>query len=146
MYSTVFWNVVDVSTVNIYKTTWHHWHENLKSHIQKNDYFPWYDKDQIENDASNNYSTVACVFVAAVKFLPSRCQATIGIYTIYRQRLMWGIYEIRRWDGLRCHELHIRFHKDWFRNSKIDTGEYTDTQTAWKSHNPILIFFFKLRK
>jgi hypothetical protein len=34
--------------------------------------------DRIENDASNNYSTFACVFVAAVTFSLSRCLATIG--------------------------------------------------------------------
>jgi hypothetical protein len=43
-------------------------------------YFPWYDTGHIENDASNNSSTVACVFVIAVTFLPSRCLATIGGY------------------------------------------------------------------
>jgi hypothetical protein len=32
----------------------------------------------IENEASNNTSIVACVFVTAVKFLPSRCLATAG--------------------------------------------------------------------
>jgi hypothetical protein len=37
--------------------------------------------DRIENDASNISSIVACVFVAAVTFLPSRCLATIGGYT-----------------------------------------------------------------
>jgi hypothetical protein len=41
-------------------------------------YFPWYDTGNIENDGSNNSSTVACVFVIAVTFLPSRCLATIG--------------------------------------------------------------------
>jgi hypothetical protein len=32
----------------------------------------------IENDASNNSSTVACVFFTAVTFLQSRCLVTIG--------------------------------------------------------------------
>jgi hypothetical protein len=41
-------------------------------------YFPWYDTGHIENDASNNSSIVACVFVTAVTFLPSRRLATIG--------------------------------------------------------------------
>jgi hypothetical protein len=41
-------------------------------------YFPWYDTGYIENDASNNSSIVACVFVTAVTFLPSRCLATTG--------------------------------------------------------------------
>jgi hypothetical protein len=27
-----------------------------------------------------------------------------------------------RWNGLRCHDTHIKFHKDWFRHSKIDEG------------------------
>jgi hypothetical protein len=40
-------------------------------------YFPWYDTGHIENGASNNSSIVACVFVTAVTFLPSRCLATI---------------------------------------------------------------------
>jgi hypothetical protein len=31
----------------------------------------------IENDVSNNSSIVACVFVTMVKFLPSRCLATV---------------------------------------------------------------------
>jgi hypothetical protein len=35
------------------------------------------------------------VFVEAVKFLPSRCLATIMEY-IYRHRLIGGIYEERR--------------------------------------------------
>jgi hypothetical protein len=34
--------------------------------------------DRIENDAFNNYSIVARVFVAAVMFLIIRCVATIG--------------------------------------------------------------------
>jgi hypothetical protein len=40
-------------------------------------YFPWYDTDRRENEASNN-SIVACVFVAALNFfLSSRCLATV---------------------------------------------------------------------
>jgi hypothetical protein len=39
----------------------------------------------------------------AVTFLPSRCVAKIEGYT-YRHR-MGGIYEVRRWDGLRCHDI-----------------------------------------
>jgi hypothetical protein len=41
-------------------------------------YFSWYETGHIENEASNNSSIVACVFVTAVTFLPSRCLATIG--------------------------------------------------------------------
>lgn len=41
-----------------------------------NAYFYLYDTDRVENNASNNYSIVGYVFVAAVKILPSRCLAT----------------------------------------------------------------------
>jgi hypothetical protein len=34
-----------------------------------------------ENDTYNNYSIVACVFIAAVTLLQSHCLATIGGYT-----------------------------------------------------------------
>jgi hypothetical protein len=40
-------------------------------------YFPLYDTGHTQNDASNS-SIVACVFVTAVTFLPSRCLAAIG--------------------------------------------------------------------
>jgi hypothetical protein len=39
-------------------------------------YFPWYDTGHIENDAPNNSSVVACLFVTTVTFLQSRCLAT----------------------------------------------------------------------
>jgi hypothetical protein len=39
------------------------------------------DTGHIENDASNNSSIFACVFVTAVTFLPSCSLATIGGYT-----------------------------------------------------------------
>jgi hypothetical protein len=42
--------------------------------------------------------------------------------------LMGRIYEVRRWDGLRCHATHTKFHKDWFRHSKFDSRGYTDRQ------------------
>jgi hypothetical protein len=40
-----------------------------------------FDTEHTENDASNNSSIVACVLVAAVKFLPSLCLTTIVGYT-----------------------------------------------------------------
>jgi hypothetical protein len=35
---------------------------------------------------------------------------------------MGGIYEVRRYDGLRCHDVHNKFHQDWFRNSTVVSG------------------------
>jgi hypothetical protein len=51
-----------------YKTFW----EELIAYV------PRYDTDRVENDVCNNDSIVACVFVTAVTFPPSRCLATIG--------------------------------------------------------------------
>jgi hypothetical protein len=41
-------------------------------------YFHRHDKNRVENDSFNSSSIVACVFVAVVTFLPSRCLAAIG--------------------------------------------------------------------
>jgi hypothetical protein len=31
-------------------------------------------------------------------------------------------------EGLRCHDIHTKFHKDQFRHSKVDMGDtHTDT-------------------
>jgi hypothetical protein len=39
-----------------------------------------------------------------------------------------GIYRACNWDGLRCHDIHAKFDRDWFRHLKVDgRGE----QTAW---------------
>jgi hypothetical protein len=34
--------------------------------------------------------------------------------------------------------VHTKFHKDWFVHSKVNRGEFSDTQTAWRSHKPTL--------
>jgi hypothetical protein len=60
-------------------------------------YFPWYDTDHIENDTSNNSSSVACVFVTAVTFLPSRCLAMIGGFLPRR-----SLATVRRFLPTRC--------------------------------------------
>jgi hypothetical protein len=36
---------------------------------------------------------------------------------------MGGIYDVRRSDGLSCHDKHTKFHKDWFRHSKVQRGD-----------------------
>jgi hypothetical protein len=46
--------------------------------------------DRIENDASNNPSIVACVFLAAVTFLLSRYIGTSGGYTYRHTDLCEG--------------------------------------------------------
>jgi hypothetical protein len=75
------------------------------------------------------------VFVAAGTCLSSRCLTVKGGVHFtkpwpsndrtdtYRHRFMGGIYEVRRWDGLRCHGIYTKFHKYWFRHSKVNRGE-----------------------
>jgi hypothetical protein len=85
-------------------------------------YFPWYDTGHIENDASKNSSIIACVFVTAVTFLPSRCLATIEGFLPSR-----CLATIGGFLASRC-------------LAKI--GGYTDThtQTATWTHKPTLFF------
>jgi hypothetical protein len=45
---------------------------------------------------------------------------------------MGGIYEVRRWDGLRGHDIHTKFYIDLLRHSNVDEGE--GTETSWRSH------------
>jgi hypothetical protein len=33
-----------------------------------------------------------------------------------------------------------KFNKDWFGHSNVDSGEFTDTQTAWRPYKPNFIF------
>jgi hypothetical protein len=73
--------------------------------------------------------------------LPSLCLATTRGIHIQTHRLMG----VRRWDGLRCHDIHTKFHKDWFRHLKANREEFTDTQTAWRSHKPTFIFFKRIK-
>jgi hypothetical protein len=56
---------------------------------------------------------IFCLFFdAAGTFLPNRCVATIGGINIQTQRLFGEIYEVRRLDGLRCHDMHTKLHKN----------------------------------
>jgi hypothetical protein len=36
------------------------------------------------------------------------------------------------WDGLTCHDIHINFHENWFRNSNLIWGIHTDTPSNIK--------------
>jgi hypothetical protein len=75
------------------KWTQSHTTKNKKFWEELIAYFPWYDTGHVEHAASNNSYVVACVFVTAATFLPtrylamiggflpSRCLATIGGYT-----------------------------------------------------------------
>jgi hypothetical protein len=49
-----------------------------------------------------------------------------GIH-IQTHRLMREISELLRWDGLSCHDIHTKFHKDFFRHSKLKGGKHRHT-------------------
>jgi hypothetical protein len=58
--------------------------------------------------------------------------------------MMGGIYEVRRLDGLRCHNVHTKVYEDWLEHSKVDRG---DTQTHRQHGDRIsLLLFFQIRK
>jgi hypothetical protein len=42
--------------------------------------------------------------------------------TIMVMLLMGRIYEVRCWDGPRCHDVSTKILKDWFRHSKVVMG------------------------
>jgi hypothetical protein len=50
--------------------------------------------------------------------------------TVMLVLLIRGIYKLRRLDGLRWRDLHTKFHKYWFRHSKVVRGDtHTDTNS-----------------
>jgi hypothetical protein len=78
-----------------------------------------YNTDYTANDVSNNSSIVAHVHVATVTFLLSRCLAIIGGYT-YRHTDVWEGFMKNAVEMAQNHDIHTKFHKDWFRHSKVD--------------------------
>jgi hypothetical protein len=59
---------------------------------------------------------------------------------------MGDIIEVRRSDGVRCHDIrvHTKFHTDWFRHQKVDGGihRHTDIMVISLAN----FHFFKIRK
>jgi hypothetical protein len=68
------------------------------------------------------------VFVAAVTVLRSLCLLTTGGIHMQTHKLMAAIYEVRRWDEFRYHDIHTKFHNDWFRHSKVNSHSQTHRQ------------------
>jgi hypothetical protein len=85
-------------------------------------------------------------------YIPSFMNIGTGIQAILRSDLrnlrgcnfsiIGGFYYLHLWDELRCHDIHTKFHNDWFRHSKINKGGYT--QRARWYHKPT--FIFQIRK
>jgi hypothetical protein len=58
--------------------------------------------------------------------------------------LTGGNNVVRRFDGLRWHDIHTKFHKARFRHSKaVRRDTHTGTQTAWWYNKPTFIFLNK---
>jgi hypothetical protein len=89
-----------------------------------------------QTQASNNYSCFT-----------SCCLTTIPVKDTETNGMMGGVCEVCRWDGLRCHDIHTKFHKDWFRDSKVDS-DWVDPRTHREQGYPInlLSFLFKMKK
>jgi hypothetical protein len=109
------------------------------------------DTQIVRQTHASNILESFCIIVAAGTCLPNRCLAMKGTYivpslclaTIRRihiqtHKLMGGISGVRRWDGLRFHGIHSKFHKDCFRHGKCNSRGFTNTQAEWRSHKPTL--------
>jgi hypothetical protein len=59
--------------------------------------------------------------------------------------LMEGMYEVSRSDGLRCHDTHTKFYKDWLRHLIFFLRGYTHAHRR-EGDLISLILFFKIRK
>jgi hypothetical protein len=64
-----------------------------------------------------------------------------GIQT-WTSRLMGGIYEyeVCRLVGLRCYEIHTKFHKNWFSHSEVSTRD-SQTHRQHGDNISVLLFF-----
>jgi hypothetical protein len=101
-----------------------------------------------ETHESNNTFIVACIHCRGNVFMEQIPSVKGGIYSAETlssndmgihtrtHRLMGGVYAVRCWDGCRCHDIHTKFHTDWFRHSKFIRG---DSQTTYRSHTPTYI-------
>jgi hypothetical protein len=97
-----------------------------------------------QTHVSNNSSILACSRCLATKWgicFKSLCLAMIGEIHIQTHRLMGGIYEVGRHNGLKC-TIHTKFHKDWFRHSKANVG-YWQTHSHHGDNISLLSFFSK---
>jgi hypothetical protein len=85
--------------------------------------------DHIENNTSKNSSIVARIYFHGIMFTKPLPSDSKGIHI--QTHILMGEsyeYEICHSDGLRCHDICTKFHKDCFRHSKVNKGGYTDTQ------------------
>jgi hypothetical protein len=68
-----------------------------------------------------------------------------GIH-IKTQRLMEGIFQLGRWNGLRCRDIRTKFHKYWFRHSTVHGGGDTHTDSNVISYAYSILAYFPILK
>jgi hypothetical protein len=73
------------------------------------------------------------------KPLPSKYKR--DTHTDIPYRLMGEIYEVGRLNGLRCYDIHTKFHEDYFGNSVVNMGD----SEAHRQHGDLisLLTFFQ---
>jgi hypothetical protein len=96
--------------------------------------------DHTENDTSRSSSIVSCIHCHGNMFTKTLPGNDRGIH-IQTHRLMGGTYEVCHWDRFRCHDIHTKCHKNWFRHSKVDGGgKHVQTHTQKGDIISLLIF------
>jgi hypothetical protein len=75
-----------------------------------------------KRDVQQLFSCCVCIRCRDNLFTVALPSNDRGLH-IQTHRLMGGIYEVRHWHGLTCHDIHIKFHKDWFMHWKVIRGD-----------------------
>jgi hypothetical protein len=99
----------------------------IRGYAQKDPQTPhWYDRPHRKRRAQQFFHSCVCICCRG-----NVCTEPSNIH-IQTHRLMGGIYEVRRLDGMRCHDIHT-ISKNEFRHSKVNRG---NSQTERRSHKP----------
>jgi hypothetical protein len=71
----------------------------------------------------------ACGSILSFMKIGTDVPAVLRLYTsdiseaVMLVLLMEEIYELRRWDGVKCHDKYTTFNQYWFRHSKVNGGD-----------------------
>jgi hypothetical protein len=101
----------------------------------------FFDKTQTPKEMTSNNSSIAtCIRCHGNVFTePLSCDNRRVRIHIYAHRQMGGIYEVRHWECLICHNVRTKFRKDLFRHLEADGGGGdTVAQTGLRSRKPTL--------
>jgi hypothetical protein len=116
-------------------------HQNLDGRVLIRRPFRWPRRAMQDERTSRliSFDTIRPTYKSTRPIITQSLPRTDRGIHIQTHRLMGGMYEGRRWEGLSCHDVHIKFQKDWFRHSHIH--RHKDTQAAWWYHKPYLLIF-----